>query len=264
MNQRKELVTFVIPIKHFSHVKNMSSFIRSFKQTIDSLNNQSNNNWNCKVVVNVGMNLPPLNERFEVVYVDYPPNPFYDLKLHNKELCYEAVREDKGKKVLEGILKAKNSKYVMVVDDDDFLENSVVDYISKNDNGVGWYVQKGYIWHENTPFLLRKDNFHHLCGTSFIVNIELLEIEKNKQDIVFIKKYLGSHVFIHKYMQDLDRALAPIPFNAVIYRVGHAESHSKSLQSKFALLKLLIHYKFKFTLLNSRLRKSFSLPNYRP
>lgn len=260
MSQDKILITFVIPVKHFSHIKSMSSFKKSFLQTVGSLNNQSNYDWQCKVVVNDGMELPVLNENFEVVYVDYPPNPFYDLEVNDRELCYEAIREDKGKKVLAGILKAKNSKYLMVVDDDDFIEKSIVEFITKNDNGFGWYVQRGYIWYEGTPFFFKRNDFHHLCGTSLIVNRDLLEIEKNKHNLEFIKTYLGSHTSLQKRMNELGSPLAPIPFYAAVYRMGHAEAHSKPLQSKLALLKLLIRYKFKFTFLNSFLRKSFSLP----
>ena len=39
---------------------------------------------------------------------------------------------------------------------------------------------------------------------------------------------LGSHVFLHEQMEASKTPLAPLPFIGAIYRIGHAEAHSRS------------------------------------
>lgn len=259
MKPKKDLITFVIAVKHYAHIHDLPEFTWRFQQTVASIAQQKAGLWRCVVVVNQGMELPELPEGFEVVFVDLPPNPYFDMSKYDKELCYNAIREDKGRKVLAGLLSAPESDYFMVVDDDDFLHQDLVAFIEANDNEKGWMIDKGYIWYENTPFLLKRDNFHHLCGTSNIIFREALEIEKNQEDLDFIKSYLGSHVSIQEKMQTLNKPLESLPFRGAIYRMGHSGAHSRIMQSKWVFLKRLLSYKFRVTWLTKRLKTTYAM-----
>lgn len=259
MKTCNNLVTFVIPIKHHEHIGNINDFHRSFKQTISSITQQSCSDWGCIIVCNEGMPLPSLDSRIKTLFVDYPPNRFYDMEQHDVEICYEAIREDKGKKVLQGILHSGDSKYLMVVDDDDMIHNQLVRTIKDNDNGNGWFINKGFIWFEGSSILFKRNGFHHLCGTSHILRKAALNLHELETDISFVKKYLGSHLDLIEYMRQKASLLEEFPLRAVVYRVGHSEAHSKVLNSKWKFLKLLFRYKFKVTFLSSFYKNSFSL-----
>ena len=71
-------------------------------------------------MANHGADLPPLPTNFSDVRVDFPPNVLHDMDNTDRETVYRAFRQDKGQRVLAGLLAARPQGHVMIVDDDDF------------------------------------------------------------------------------------------------------------------------------------------------
>jgi hypothetical protein len=116
------LVTFIIPVRHQDNARDWSLLKANLVQTIASILNQTNDDWRGIIVANEGADLPDLPERFDVERVTFPPNDMHELgKSGNMEDFYDAFRADKGRRVLKGMLRARGSRFFMIVDDDDFV-----------------------------------------------------------------------------------------------------------------------------------------------
>ena len=224
------LVTFVIPVRHQDNASDWSLLKANLVQTIASISNQTNDDWRGVIVANEGADLPDLPERFVVERVAFPPNDMHELGKASREDFYDAFRADKGRRVLMGMLRARDSRFFMIVDDDDFVSARIVQHASENSDANGWTIDHGYIWDHGGKLLLGDDDFNHLCGTSLIIRSDLYDLPERFEDasLDWIKSMLGSHVRIADILAKRGTPLATLPFRGAIYRVSHSGSHSKA------------------------------------
>lgn len=224
------LVTFIIPVRHQDNARDWGLLKANLTQTVASISNQTNGDWQGIIVANEGADLPDLPVGFSVVRVTFPPNVLHEIDKANVENVYDAFRADKGRRVLMGMLAARDSSFFMIVDDDDFVSARIVEHVAENQNTNGWTIDKGYIWDDGGKILLGYDDFSHLCGTSLIIRAALYGLPERFEDasLDWIKSMLGSHVRIADILAKNGTPLAPLPFRGAVYRVGHAGSHSKA------------------------------------
>jgi hypothetical protein len=224
------LMTFIVPVRHQANANDWPSLKARLTQTMASIAGQSHHDWRAVIVANEGADLPEVPSQFSVVRVNFPPNPFYDLNEANREQVYDAVRLDKGRRILSGMLSARDTAFFMVVDDDDFVSANIVAHVAKHRDADGWKISKGYLWSEGGRFVLHQNDFSNVCGTSHIIRADLygLPASVEEADPEYVKSMLGSHVMIANILADAGHPLAPLPFRGAIYRVGHSGAHSKS------------------------------------
>lgn len=224
------LITFVIPVRHQANSKDWIKLKANLTQTIASIASQTNPNWRAVIVANEGADLPNVPNGFEVVRVDFPPNEMYEQQGNDKEVFYDAVRLDKGRRVLKGMLHVRDTFFYMTVDDDDFISKTLVSYVAQNQNANGWKMNEGYVWGDGGKLLYIHHDFANFCGTSLIIRSDLYQLPETFEvaSNEYIKIMLGSHVKISKILADKDKPLASLPFLGAVYRIGHVESHSKS------------------------------------
>ncbi|CAM5338279.1 hypothetical protein MAUB1S_05862 [Mycolicibacterium aubagnense] len=224
------LVTFIIPVRHQDNARDWELLKANLTQTVASISNQTNGDWQGIIVANEGADLPGLPAGFSVVRVTFPPNVLHEIDKANIEDVYDAFRADKGRRVLMGMLAARDSGFFMIVDDDDFVSARIVEHVAENQSANGWTIDKGYIWDDGGKILLGYDDFSHLCGTSLIIRAALYGLPERFEDasLDWIKSMLGSHVRIADILAKNGTSLAPLPFRGAVYRVGHAGSHSKA------------------------------------
>jgi hypothetical protein len=226
------VLTFVIPVRHPDNSKNWPQLKRLLAQTAAAISRQDSDDWRAVVVANTGADLPALPQRFEVKRVDFPPNPRHDLGQDEaeKEAVYDAFRYDKGRRVLAGMLQARDSDYFMIVDDDDFVSCRLSRFVADHGDANGWYINNGYVWTDGGRSLYLHPKFHKFCGTSHIVRADLMELPASFEDATpqYIKQMLGSHLFLDGYLRDSGKPLSPLPFVGAVYRIGHPGAHSKS------------------------------------
>ena len=153
------LVTFIIPVRHQDNARDWSLLKANLVQTIASISNQTNDDWQGIIVANEGADLPDLPERFGVVRVAFPPNDLHEIDKANIEDVYDAFRADKGRRVLMGMLAARNSRFFMIVDDDDLVSARIVQYVAENPDANGWTIDRGYIWDDGGKLLFEYDEF---------------------------------------------------------------------------------------------------------
>ncbi|MBA6348685.1 glycosyltransferase family A protein [Colwellia sp. BRX8-9] len=264
----KQKLTFIIPIRHHESAPNWQNTIRNLEATIASINAQTENSWRCIIVANVGSELPKLPAKFEVCRVDLPPNKHHLQGDACKEDFWEAVRLDKGSRILLGLLYAQTLDYFMVVDDDDFIHRDLVKFVSCNSKENGWYFYDGYVWGDGGKFLLKHSKFYLYCGTSHIIKAKLIKLPSSLEnaDMNYIKDMFGSHIKIKKALDENGTPLLKLPFNGAIYRIGHSDAHSKSsglfehFFYKKALLKQpkeLLRRFLSLRLINNNIRSKF-------
>ena len=233
------LLTFIIPVRHQDNARDWSRLKANLAQTVASISAQTHDDWSGIVVANEGADLPDLPERFSSVRVTFPPNDLHEMGKADLEAVYEAFRADKGRRVLAGMLAARDSRFFMIVDDDDFVSSRIAHHVSKNVDANGWAIERGYIWDDGGRLLLGYDEFNHLCGTSLIIRSDLYGLPERFEDasLDWIKSMLGSHVRIADILAGRGTPLLPLPFRGAVYRVAHGGSHSKapSLVRKYFL-----------------------------
>ena len=224
------LVTFIIPVRHQDNARDWRLLKANLDQTIASISNQTNDDCRGIIVANEGADLPDLPERFSVVRVAFPPNDMHEIDKANVEDVYDAFRADKGRRVLMGMLRARDSRFFMIVDDDDFVSARIVQHVAENPGANGWTIDRGYIWDDGGRLLLGYDEFNHLCGTSLIVRSDLYGVPERFEDasLDWIKSMLGSHVRIADILAERGTPLVTLPFRGAVYRVAHKGSHSKA------------------------------------
>ncbi|PZM07375.1 galactosyl transferase [Rhizobium tubonense] len=224
------LVTFIIPVRHQENSNDWSSLKDRLSQTVASIAGQTNSDWRAVIVANEGADLPDLPAQFSVARVTFPPNQLHDLDGADREKVYDAFRLDKGRRVLSGMLSARDTRFFMIVDDDDFVSANIVAFAATHPDANGWKIDKGYLWNEGGRLLLHHNDFANFCGTSLIVRSDLYHLPATFEDadIDFVKSMLGSHIRIGKALADAGNPLAALPFRGAIYRVGHSGAHSKS------------------------------------
>lgn len=233
------LVTFIIPVRHQDNARDWGLLKANLFQTVASIANQTHDDWRGIVVANEGADLPELPVRFGVVRVGFPPNDLHDIDKADIEAVYDAFRADKGRRVLAGMLAARDSRFFMIVDDDDFVSARIVEHAAAHPDANGWTIDRGYIWDDGGRLLLGHDDFNHLCGTSLIVRSDLYGVPERFEDASpdWVKSMLGSHVRIADILAARGTPLGALPFRGAVYRVAHKGSHSKapSLVRKYFL-----------------------------
>lgn len=265
------LLTFIIPVRHPDNAENWSVLCERLSQTVRSIAAQTHKEWQCVIVANDEAVLPDLPEQFVVKRVSFPPNPTYDLRKDNREAAYDAVRLDKGRRILAGMLAAPASEYFMIVDDDDFISARLVEYVANHRGEYGWKFHMGYIWGEGGRLLMGYDYFYHFCGTSMIIRSDLFDLPCRFEDCPeqFLKEMLGSHKRIVDILADRGTPLSRLPFRGAVYRIGHRGAHSKSagvlkghifcfdtLRKPRKMARNLLH----LGIVNDAVRKEFCLP----
>ena len=118
----------------------------------------------------------------------------------------------------------------MVVDDDDLVSPRLTSFVAATPMAFGWYIRNGYVW-SGGSLLYHHGDFSRLCGTSHIVRADLYRLPSNLEtaDETYIRRMLGSHVFLHDHLAEIGMPLAPLPFPGAVYRTGHIGAHSGSV-----------------------------------
>lgn len=224
------VLTFVIPLRHPQNSTDWPALKRRLTETIRSIAGQNDARWRAIVVANEGSDLPALPAKFSVKQVDFPPNPMFERGDNDLEAFRDACRLDKGRRVLAGILEADQSGYVMVVDDDDFVSSRLTSFVADHPGRNGWYVLNGYVWGDGGRLIYEYADFSRFCGTSHIIRAALYELPASVEAAHpdYVRRMLGSHIFIREHLTARGRPLEPLPFIGAVYRIGHAGAHSRS------------------------------------
>lgn len=221
------MLNFIVPIKDHSHVDDWSKIKINLSNTLASINNQEDDNWFCYLVCNQGCDLPTLpSEKFKVLEVDFKNDE--RIKSNSLKIKYDAIREDKGKRVNEALTCCHQDDHIMVVDYDDFVSCKLSKYVSKNSSQVAFYISDGY-YYSGGRIVVKDNKFNLKCGTSNIISVSFIRFyldASGNLPLEVIKELLGSHVFLKRYMASRKFNFPRLPFTGAIYNIGVVNSTS--------------------------------------
>ena len=222
-------MTFLIPVRHPANAADWSSLKANLAQTVRSIAAQVGGDWQGIIIANEGADLPPLPERFAVEWVDFPPNSRHDKGSTSTQEFLDAFRMDKGRRVLKGMLRARDSRFFMIVDDDDFVSARIAQHVADHPSANGWKIDLGYVWDDGGNILYRHRTLNEVCGSSLIIRSDLYQLPATFEAATpaYIKDMLGSHRRIAALLAERGTPLDSLPFPGAVYRVGHSSSHSQ-------------------------------------
>lgn len=223
-------------ITSLRHPQNSSDYARVETLLADSLQSilrQDQPEFSVWVVGNRRPERLPRNVHW--VPVDFPPPS----DLRGPITGRDAFLLDRGTKITIGLLAAAESRpdHVMQFDADDLVSKRLAG-VSASDRGAnGWRVVEGWRWASDRRAIRRQSDFHRHCGTAYIVRPDLYELPpgltpRSSQDEIHeaignrLFRHLGSHLYLSDDLAAAGHPLAPLPFPAVLYRVGTGENHS--------------------------------------
>jgi hypothetical protein len=264
-------ITFIVPVRHPDNANDWALLKKMLFQTICSVSAQASDSWEGLIVANKGADLPDIppdvRENWEIVWVDFPPNPVFLRGAQDVETFRNSIRWDKGRRVLSGLMVARG-KFFMVVDDDDFVSRNLVSYVERNLSANGWWFESGYLWGDGGRLLYCQSKFSSLCGTSHIIRLGLLDVpsDLDSAEPDYVKEILGSHQFVKKWLEGRGFPLEALPFRGAVYRIGHPNAHSRSrsfvrtlLFNRHSILKphQLVVRLFRMRFLTRKIRSEF-------
>ena len=223
------VLTFIVPIRHQDNARDWTKVRANLIQTLASIAAQTHPAWRAVVVANREADLPPLPSGVEVVHVDFPPNTEHEREGMNYEEFLDSFRIDKGRRVLAGMLSARDTRFFMIVDDDDFVSKRLVQFASENMDANGWFIRDGYVWEDRGRLLFIDDDFSGHCGSSLIIRSDLYALPHSQSAASedYIKSMLGGHRQISGILKQRKTPLAPLPLRGAVYRIGNPVSHSR-------------------------------------
>lgn len=262
-------LVFVIPVRHHHSVSDWAAVRRHLAQTLVSIAAQTSQNWQCVIVANEGADLPEVPPGCTVRHVDLPLPQMPDRETE-LEAFYDAVRHDKGLRIYHGVHDIAPDSHVMVVDFDDFVSRRLAELVSAHRHEHGWYLARGHVW-SGGRWTYQHPEFFRLCGTSHIVRRDLygsLKQADGHPAMAIVKRWLGSHIFIHDDLAAAGKPLAPLPFPGAVYRIGNPGSTSGTggLAEAMTPSRLLLRHPrslgrmLRYRPVTPALRQEFSLP----
>lgn len=250
-------LTFVVPVRHPDSVEDWTAVKRRLSQTLQSVAGQESGRWRCVVVANEGADLPGLPPNVSVVRVGLPFMPLPSAR-EGQEGRNEAVRADKGRRVLHGLMAARPTGHVMVVDDDDFVSRRLAAHVASEPHAPGWFIDSGFVFGGSGWMYAFPRGFNGLCGTSLIVRADLLRLPATLEDAeeTWTRRWLGSHVHLRRDLELSGTPLSPLPFPGAVYRVGHHDntSGSPTIRAWFFRKHLLVTRPHRFAMRLTNLR----------
>jgi len=219
---------FLIPLRSKESSKDWNIISKLFNNTITSVCNQIDPDF--KIII-AYHDLPEIDnvckKHLELIKVPYPSPENYDQqmldKYYKKRFMMERVR-------------AYGGGYVMFMDADDLISNRITEYINKDDNRQGYYINKGYEYNLDTSTLKIAPKFHKLCGSSYIIYYRKDELPHKAEFLGYSfknddreKKYLFdySHNIWNSLACKQSKYLKPIPFKGAIYVINTGDNHSQ-------------------------------------
>ena len=243
------LLVFLIPVAPRRAKLKWDLACRLLHQTLKSIQNSADGNF-CVVVIG---NEPPdfevaLDSRF--CFVSVPPTP----PAHPQPAIAGVL--DKVAKSTAGWNHAKvkwNPRYVMKLDSDDLVSSQLVGWLAQNSGAPGYLISQGWLWRMNLRQVLqRTETLDRICGSCLISRSDLVEktgpfrteiegVELSEENANFAKADQrslvpgsatstllanDSHQRYAAQFAYLGHKLTPVPFPAVVYRMGNADSVS--------------------------------------
>lgn len=228
------MLVFVTSMRHPRNATDYAYNEFLLRQTLESIQAQTSDDYHVYVVGNQEPSFP-LGPKVTYVGVDFePPAP-----VHGPHADRTGFVRDKGSKIGIGLVAAREKKpdWVMIFDADDFVHESIVDFVHQNLASSGWVIREGWVYSRARNGYRKQNAFNGTCGTSYILPYEAYSVPENlsldaSQDEVIraygetLPSVIGAHRNAASWFAERGRHLDDLPFRGAVYHVDTGENHS--------------------------------------
>src|SRR5665647_415111 len=266
------LLGFVIPFKPKAESANWELDLLLLKRTVATILRNNSTNIYVYVICSNLIDLKIPDNRLKILSYPFSVFPiteladFESLLSRHYDSLYLKRHLDKSRKIMWGCKLAKDDKcnYIMNVDSDDLVSKKLINFLLTQDIGLpGWYIPKGYVYHEKARRLFKvPKNMHFLNGSTHIINHNLINVPdndtKNWNEINFFTDhgYLKERLRINKGIE-----LIPISFFAIIYCRNGISNISEPHVASFSKIKNWAKYIWTYKMISPKIIDDFNL-NY--
>lgn len=210
------IVTFATPIFEKRRAPNWDVVIRNLKISINAVRAQRNPNWRmiiCSQDVPEGIDFDD-----RVIFLKYP------IKHHGR-----SDQLSKTRHIARFIARQySDDGYVFFLDGDDIPHPDLVDFIVNDNNGQGYYIDKGYSADLDVGVILERTDhegklkpFYLYCGSCNAVRFDARYDKSNVLHVALRDNHMST---IEDMKNRVGLKLTSIPFPAMIYAVCHGTS----------------------------------------
>jgi hypothetical protein len=143
---------------------------------------------------------------------------------HNDDI--KKKRQDRKRKAFVGLVAAQQFEpsHVMVVDADDCISHNLAEFVNRHSDKNGWFIEQGYEYKNGSDrIFLRKEAFHHFCGSSHILKYDLIDLPNDPMHDD-LDPYSTNHKTMRKLMSRKGYDLEPLPFPGAVYVIENGEN----------------------------------------
>ena len=263
------MIGFVVPIKPKRFSKDWEYDNKLLERTLKSITQQTDGGFKVFVVYN---DKPEIN--FDHSSINWIPYnfPFVEVEgiadyksvageWHKPD--YARKMFDKGRKISYGCLFAKklNCDYIMAIDSDDLISSKIASFVNNDStNEPGWYINKGFMYNENSKILIKNRQLHNVNGSTFIIRHDLVPSvgmdSMNFMDFNFFE----SHGYLLLRVEQLyNLKLARLPFYGTIYTIHQNNSSEIFKLFNAPKIKKYVKYLLFGKLITYKIRIEFNL-----
>lgn len=215
------MFVFLIPLRNRATVKDWSHCWAICEETVRSAASQLSTDLPVRVVLVCKDHGHAFSHpQLDMVIVDTPDPP------NN----WQARSEDKYAKIHAGLVHIRKHYapcYVMRLDADDLVSNRIAGHVLADDNKLGYLVEEGYRWKNESAYVTRHQQFHLHSGSTSILYADAgslpASMDANPGDYDLLR--LGHHIVATTF-EERGTPLAALPFPAVIYRTATGQNLS--------------------------------------
>ena len=242
-------------LRHPDTARDYHEVLRRFHATLRSVCAQTAGDFRVVVVANTRTGLEDLPGSVEVLVTNlFPPK----VSAGEAERV-EAGMRDKDLKLNVGLLysKPRPARWIYFFDADDWVHRSLLEWIREEPETGGWYIPRGYLYREGSPFIVPYDRMHRVNGSTHIIPWHVVDLPDlpwdspsdrlgDALDLGILKPW-GRHRRLEAFCHQRGLTLKPLSQRAVVYVQGTGENltdqtgahygrlFSKDLQQAFSV-----------------------------
>uniref|UniRef100_UPI0030EB88B0 glycosyltransferase family A protein n=1 Tax=Paraglaciecola polaris TaxID=222814 RepID=UPI0030EB88B0 len=234
------MIAFIIAFRHPDSTKNYGHVVQLLNATLQSLANQTNENYRVYIGCNVEPKLEIDDPKVRICTIDCP------IPSSRKEVLL-----DKGVKRSLAIQTANDEitpDYFFLLDADDLVSNDCVDYLHQQDwanSPGGYWLERGFLLDMFNRKAQEKFGFNRYCGSSLILSADTLtkklfsgtsqrtSMSTHAEfigacDEYVLEQVLGDHIAVRGYMESLGLPLHKILHPLTCWKINTGENESST------------------------------------
>jgi hypothetical protein len=246
------MLTFIMPLKSPEVCRDWPYVSRIAERSIKSVCAQTGAAFQLLLVCHRRPQTDFTHPSLTVIEEDFPvPGPSQQERM-----------ADKSRKLWRGLAAARANTpgHVMFVDADDCVSRRLAGFVAAHREANGWYFDRGYLHDQGSRWVLRKGDFHLLCGTSHILRCEPRDLPATvaeKESDYWIASH--GHQEMAAFMQNRGTPLAPLPFLGAVYNTATSESSGGMALRGWHSRRILLYKMFHYRPLTAAIRGEYGL-----